>query len=172
MLSSAKNTLNTNVCRDIEENYGEITMEKLITLNRQMKKGLSEHRRAEARWESLLEKAFLMEDILVSRQSKEKKIRSTFWIEKTGPINEMVEVIRKKKNEILKISNVFIKLVWYWHVKIKKIVFMVLSVFFGIFSLIVILSEVTLFLQVDLSVFGNLIRVCQGFVETEVKKLI
>ena len=45
---------------------------------------------------------------------------------------------------------------------------MVVSVFAAVFSMIVILSEVTLFLQVDLSVFGNLIKLCQGFVETEV----
>ena len=46
---------------------------------------------------------------------------------------------------------------------------MILSIFFGIFSLIVVVSEVTLFIQVDVSVFGNLIKLCQGFVESEVK---
>lgn len=46
---------------------------------------------------------------------------------------------------------------------------MVLAVFFGMFSIIVVLSEITLFVQIDLSVFGNLIKICQGFVETEVK---
>lgn len=45
---------------------------------------------------------------------------------------------------------------------------MVLSVFFAAFSAIVVLSEITLFIQVDVSVFGNLIKVCQGFIETEV----
>jgi len=93
LLNSAKSTLSTNVSLDIEKNFGEITLEKLITLNRQMKKGISEHRRAEARWESLLEKTFLMEDILACRNSKEKKIRSTFWIERAGFPNEITEVL-------------------------------------------------------------------------------
>lgn len=70
-------------------------MEKLITLNRQMKKGLAEHHRALARWESLLEKAFLMEDILASRQAMDRKIRSTFWVERTGFLNESHDVLRK-----------------------------------------------------------------------------
>lgn len=70
-------------------------MDKLITLNRQMKKGLAEHRRADARWESLLERAFLMEDVISSRQSKEKKIRSAFWIEKSGTLNEIHDTFRK-----------------------------------------------------------------------------
>lgn len=46
---------------------------------------------------------------------------------------------------------------------------MVLSIFFAIFSFITVLSEITLFLQVDLSVFGNLIKISQGFIEIEVK---
>ena len=104
MLNSAKSTLSSNVSIDIEKNFGEITLEKLVTLNRQMKKGISEHRRAEARWESLLEKAFLLEDVLACRNSKEKKIRSTFWIETTGTINEMTEVLCKKNKTVFKIN--------------------------------------------------------------------
>ena len=86
--------MNANVIQDIEKDYGDITLEKLVTLNRQVMKGISEHRRAEARWESLLEKTFLMEDILNCRQSKEKKIRSTFWSERIGTINGMIEILR------------------------------------------------------------------------------
>lgn len=56
-------------------------------------KGISSHRRAEAKWENLLERAFLMEDIISSKQSKEKKIRSTFWVERVGPLNEILEII-------------------------------------------------------------------------------
>lgn len=98
MLTSAKSTLSNNVSHEVEKDYGEITIEKLVALNRQVKKGLAEHKRAEARWENLLERAFLMEDIIANRQSKEKKIRSTFWIEKAGPLNELIEILCKKIN--------------------------------------------------------------------------
>ena len=108
-MNSAKSTLNNNVCRDIEKEYGEITMDKLITLNRQIKKGLAEHRRADARWESLLERAFLMEDVISSRQSKEKKIRSTFWIEKSGTLNEIHDTFRKKNILLQNIILLFLK---------------------------------------------------------------
>lgn len=59
-------------------------------------KGIAEHQRAEAKWENLLEKAFLMEDIIANRHSKDKKIHSTFWVERIGPINEIFEIMRNR----------------------------------------------------------------------------
>jgi hypothetical protein len=41
-----------------------------------------EQKRAECKWEELLEDAFLLQDIIDSQESVNHKIHSTFWIER------------------------------------------------------------------------------------------
>lgn len=58
---------------------------------------MAEHRRAETWWESLLEEAFLMEDIIENRNSAEQRIRSTFWVERHGSCGSIQDKFRKLK---------------------------------------------------------------------------
>ena len=83
-LQAAANALTVNTQTDILKEFGEVTMEKITDLNKNVKLRVAEAKRAETSWESLLEKAFLIEDILDNRNSVDYTIRSTFWAERSG----------------------------------------------------------------------------------------
>ena len=97
MIKSAESLIIPNSSSEMLKDFGDINMEKLIDLNKNIKKGLAEHIRSEKRWENLLEKAFLIEDIISSRNSSERKIKSTFWIDKKGFFHGIMEQISNKK---------------------------------------------------------------------------
>ena len=63
-----------------------------------MKKGIAELKRAESKWENLLEEGFLIEDILQNRNSDNHRIRSTFWMERSGRIGEIIDKAGLLKN--------------------------------------------------------------------------
>lgn len=93
MIKSAEYAIIPNSIPETLKDFGDINLEKLIDLNKNIKKGLAEHIRSEKRWENLLEKAFLIEDVISSRNSSERKIKSTFWIDRKGFFHGLVEQI-------------------------------------------------------------------------------
>lgn len=93
MIKSAEYSIQPNSTSETLKDFGDINLQTLIELNKNIKKGLAEHIRSEKRWENLLEKAFLIEDIINSRNSSERKIKSTFWIERKGFFHGLMEQI-------------------------------------------------------------------------------
>ena len=76
----------------------------MVDLNRKVKKCIAETKRGDAKWERLLDKAFLTEDIMENENSIDWKIRSTFWKERNGSVGQVLDSLN-----------------WIWHVKIKNI---------------------------------------------------
>lgn len=71
-------------------------------------------KRAETKWEILLENVFVLEDILENKNAVDFKIRSTFWVERTGDLGDLLDAFS--------FCFLFLKLlVWLWHVKLKKL---------------------------------------------------
>lgn len=112
MLNEVKNWLKSNDIREICEDLGPIDEGKLAGLHKQLKKGIEEHKRAETCWEDILENAFLMEDILENRNSRDRKMRSTFWIERNGNCNNIIDTFSNKPiiTFIIYIYSVFISI--------------------------------------------------------------
>lgn len=96
MINEVKNLLKSNEIREICDEIGSLNIEKLASLHKQIKKGMEEHKRAETCWEDVLENAFLMEDIIDNRNSRDHKMRSTFWIERLGNCNNIMDTFCKK----------------------------------------------------------------------------
>ena len=86
-------TLSPDISKELCFQLGSINYETFVNLNRQVKKGLAEIQRAEARWERLETKTYLMEDIIENRHSLDHKIRSRFWIERRGDLGNFVDTL-------------------------------------------------------------------------------
>lgn len=93
MIQDVKNLLKSNEIRTICEEFGAIDEGKLASLHKKLKKGIEEHKRAETCWEDVLENAFLIEDIIENKNSREHKMKSTFWIERNGNCNSLMDTI-------------------------------------------------------------------------------
>ncbi|KAL4502427.1 hypothetical protein ABPG72_012014 [Tetrahymena utriculariae] len=121
---------------DLSRDLTDINMNKIVQLNRQVKKSITDYLRAETKWQILLDNAFLVEDILENQFSIHYKIRSTFWVERSGYVGDILDKIQ-----------------WFWYVKIKSNLKLILGVIFSIFSLIIIYGELSMFLDLDISIF-------------------
>ncbi len=99
-------------------------------------------KRLDTRWDTILDKAILIEDILSSKDNPEHKIRSPFWIEREGLLGGLID-----------------KIIWFWYVKLKKSYLLCLSFIFGILSILVLLGEFSIFTKItELSIFGMVIH--------------
>ncbi len=92
------------------------------------------------RWEELLESAFLLEDVIDSRNSIDHKISSTFWVSRRGSFGDIYD-----------------KLMWFWYVKLRTKVYFVVFLVTMIMSLLVVLGEVTLFTDLARGAFEGLL---------------
>jgi hypothetical protein len=174
-LQAAANALTEKTHADILKEFGEVTMEKITDLNKNVKLRVAEAKRAETSWENLLEKAFLIEDILENRNSVDYTIRSTFWAERSGFFGRTLDKLSDLIYIILDITKHLPSSsfkAWFWFVKLKNILKVFLSIIFAAFSIIVVVSEVTLFINIDFSGFGSLLKNNTSFFETQVSSLL
>ena len=151
MLQDCQNLLKSGDIREICEEFGILTESKLATLHKQLKKGMEEHKRAETCWEDVLENAFLVEDIIDNQNSSDCKMRSTFWIERNGGLNDIID-----------------KVLWVWHVKVKHRVGRFCAVVFAMLSFIVVIGEITIFSDMKVVEFKDFTSVGHGFFSTQV----
>ena len=149
MLQECQNLLKSN---EICEEFGILTEAKLAGLHKQLKKGMEEYKRAETCWEDVLEDAFLMEDILDNRNSIDHKMKSTFWIERNGNCNNMIDT-----------------LLWFWNVKIKHRVGRIMAMIFAGLSVIVVVGEITIFSDMKAIEFKDFTSAGRGFFATQVQ---
>ena len=65
----------------------------MVELNCKIKLYILELKRAECKWEELLESSFLLQDVMESRHSIDHKIHSTFWEERPGKCGSLKDKI-------------------------------------------------------------------------------
>jgi len=130
-------------------------MSKIIGLHCKIKRGVMDQKRAEMRWEELLEAAFLLEDVIDSRHSIDHKISSTFWVSRRGSLGAFYD-----------------KLMWFWYVKLRAKVYFVIFLLAMVMSLLVVLGEVTLFTNVANGVFEAVLGGQPDFYRTQIACLV
>lgn len=96
-----------------------------------------------------MDEAFLLEDIIENKSSLDFKIRSTFWAQRNGDFGSVVD-----------------KLIWLWYIKVKKYLMFVLGIICPIISLIILLSEISIFAEMDINILNHLISDQEGFLTT------
>ena len=64
MLDNAKSNFDILNSSRLIKQYEPVTMSTIAKLNCKIKKGIMEQKRAECKWEELLEDAFLLQDII------------------------------------------------------------------------------------------------------------
>ncbi|OMJ72452.1 hypothetical protein SteCoe_29108 [Stentor coeruleus] len=137
--------MQTQLSKDAANQLGKITLERLVSLHKDLKDTLSEYQRSKYRWDSLIEKAIDLEDIITASDSPFKRIVYSFKESKSGCLARLREI-----NE------------WYWLTRIKPCLFRTLGLLFIIMSILVILGEATLFLEFPIGVFPLMFRESYG----------
>lgn len=125
--------MQTHNSRDSIEQLGLITEEKLIDLHKNLKKTLAEYRRSSSTWEVLMDSCIMLEDIITSIHSSDKKLTGITWTPKVGPFIRLREITE-----------------WLWYTRVKPLVCRSLAVCFGIMSVLVVLGEITLFTDIPI----------------------
>lgn len=101
----------------------------------------------EAKIDYILDQAFFIEDILKSKDSKNKIIISTFWIQREGNFGENID-----------------KILWYWHVKIKNKLNIAIAILLSIISFLIFLGEISIFTKFEINIFSFMIENTDSFV--------
>mmetsp|Transcript_25244 Transcript_25244/g.41537 ORF Transcript_25244/g.41537 Transcript_25244/m.41537 type:complete len:643 (-) Transcript_25244:160-2088(-) len=124
-LVAASNLLDrTELRKDWKPN--DLTYENLATLHRDLKAAVTAYQRAEYEWNSLLREAFEAEDVVTNQQNPSRRFRSTL----RPPGNAIKETVE-----------------WWWKVRFRRPVGRLLSILLGSISVVVVWSELTLFVS-------------------------
>jgi len=94
----------------------------------------------EAKIDNILDQAFFLEDILKSKETKDKIIISIFWIQREGIFGKFID-----------------KSLWFWHVKIKNKFNIVIAIFLSIISFLIFLGEISIFTKFEINLFSFMI---------------
>jgi len=141
----------SNTNHIIAKDYGALNHNKIVNLNKQVKKKVLELRRIENKWEITLQHAFFLEDIMESQHSIDWRIRSAFYIERKGKFGRLIDSLE-----------------WVWYVKLEQIFYFVVGIAFVIFSIGVFLAETFTF---DNSHFFNVLSFLEsgnGFYKSQI----
>jgi len=79
---------------------------------------------------------FYLQDILYNYNNSEKRISSVFWGRKSGKFLKLRESAE-----------------WYWFTRVYPVLSRVLAILSGVFSFLIVLGEVTLFIDIPVSPF-------------------
>mmetsp|Transcript_25895 Transcript_25895/g.45749 ORF Transcript_25895/g.45749 Transcript_25895/m.45749 type:complete len:439 (+) Transcript_25895:3436-4752(+) len=129
-------SLKSQQSRGVEEELGEITEDRLVSLHRDLKSTLSEYNRAQCRWEMFIENALALEDVIASYDSPNKKVDSPLWVKRLGRFANSVDTIE-----------------WYWLTRVRPLICRALSVVCVVLSVLVVLGELTLFIDTPVGLF-------------------
>lgn len=142
--------MQTQLSRDAATQLGELTLNKLVKLHKDLKDILSEYQRSKYRWDAMVDEAIDLEDIITASDSPFRRIVFSFKDCKTGFLARAREVVE-----------------WYWLTKAKPLLYRTLALGFIVMSILVVLGETTLFLEFPIGVFPIMFRESYGNVITQ-----
>ncbi|KAL4493159.1 hypothetical protein ABPG72_003244 [Tetrahymena utriculariae] len=138
--------------KDSQRSYSQkknihYTFDSVVELRKQVQHNWSEFKRSGSNWKSLLKKAFWLQDIIKNQDNESKKvIESSLRKPRTGFQADL-------RN----------KIEWYWYMSTKKQIKAIWSIFLTAMSIIVLLSEISLFWDKDLSILGWFVQALLSF---------
>jgi len=135
--------------RETLNELGEVTMSRLVSLHKDLKKTLSEYHRSKCRLEQHLEEIFTLEDIVNSLNNSEERI------------------VYSSQSRNSKLTFLVQRLEWYWFTYIRSKVCKACAVVFTVLSVLVVLGEVTLFMSAPIGLFPLLFKESHGAVGTQ-----
>ena len=96
-------------------------------------------KRAEVDYEVNLEKTFFIEDLYLNKNASDRKIHSKLNILRQGTCGSCMD-----------------KISWYWYIVFKPKIFYLISMGCAILSLMIVIGELCVMLQLDISIFETL----------------
>jgi hypothetical protein len=146
------------IARQLNDEFGSITLETLISLNSSLKKARMRSRRADARWSRVCSQAFFLEDIIKNQQSENDgtyKIKSSVIQERTGTLGKIIDTLE-----------------YLYYVKLHQFIYIALGILTVLLSAFVLLGEVLIFIKStkdsDGTLFSQLLGSAPGHLSTQV----
>ena len=131
---------------------GLVTQATLIDLHASLKSCLIEYRRCKCEWSKCIKEIITLEDILKSESSLSKRVNFTLSDSSTR-------------------SSCYLSLQWYYHNKLKPSLCQATSLFCALLSLLVIIGECTMAIDLPIGVFPLLVQQDLGFYLTQLLAL-
>jgi hypothetical protein len=142
--------MQSHLSKDAAKQLGEITLKSLVKLHMELKDTLAEHQRSKYRWENVMEEALALEDIIAAAGSPFRRIAFSFVEPRNGRLAACKDAIE-----------------WFWLTKAKPLGFRVLALVFILLSVLIVLGETTLFLQIPIGVLPLLFTSDHGVTLTQ-----
>lgn len=144
-------SIQSHLSSDANKELGVITEKTLIKLHKQLKDTSSEYLRSKYRWEKIINESLELEDVIAASNSPFKCIVYSFKDPKAGKCARNLEVIE-----------------WFWLTKLRPFLYRVLAIVFSIMSILIILGEITLFLDFPIGLFPLMFKTDNGITLTQV----
>ncbi|CAD8048081.1 unnamed protein product [Paramecium sonneborni] len=129
----------------IFKNKAPESVEEMMSLYQEIRKNSLEYKRIKAQWKENCKSAYEMEDIIKAINSQDKKIQFSFKKAREGKLAQQLDLLE-----------------WYWLCVIKPQLKIIISLIFGILSILVLISEVTIFMGTQITIFGLPLRYVNG----------
>lgn len=138
--------------RDAAEQLGDMNLAVLVNLHRQLIKQLNEYQRCLCSWELLIEETVFLENVLAAYDSKPRTI----------------EGLTERKY----LGGVIVKLQWTWYTRLGPLCSRLASVVCVVMGVLVVLGEVSLFIDYSLSPFPLLVKEDHGETLTQLYSMV
>ncbi|CAK87716.1 unnamed protein product (macronuclear) [Paramecium tetraurelia] len=130
----------------------EATDEEMVEIYRDIRQKARTFRRLRAAWKENCRKAYALENVINSVENSDKKIHYDL----------------KSNNREGSCSQQLDTLEWYWLCYYKPQFKILFSLFLGILSLLVVISETTLFMNTPFTIFGMPISLSSGVIALQI----
>ncbi|CAD8191948.1 unnamed protein product [Paramecium octaurelia] len=130
----------------------EATDEEMVEIYRDIRQKARTFRRLRAAWKENCKKAYALENVINSVENPDKKIHYDLKSNKReGSCSQKLDTLE-----------------WYWLCQYKPQFKILFSLFLGILSLLVIISETTLFMNTPFTIFGMPISLSSGVISLQI----
>ncbi|KRX05262.1 hypothetical protein PPERSA_00563 [Pseudocohnilembus persalinus] len=134
----------------------QLDVQKIRKMHKTIKGLVASLNKLKSKQEFNTDETFQIEDIIASRNNSQRNIQGQFWVSRSGTFGSFID-----------------KLVWFWYTKMFKIYHMLFFGIFAVFSIIVLLGELSIFFeQNNLSIFAQLVNQKISYFMTQVFTLI
>lgn len=138
-----------------QKDISSVNQEKLVQINKELKKILSEKERSRHRFNMLLNEAVLLEDIVNSHNSTQRKVISSQIRQRNGKFVRTREIVE-----------------WLWLTRIKPMICRIIGILFMFMSILIVLGECTLFTAQPIGLFPLMVQDSHGVYYTQLYCLI
>lgn len=129
---------------------GPIVEGTLVTLHQNLKAALAEYKRTKIEWSNIIRLCVYLEDLVIAQ---------------TSPLRRIVFSFTENEKSCCPRNKEFFA--WFWMIRLRPLVLKVLSILAWMLSILIILGECTLFINLPIGLFPMLIDMKVGYISSQ-----